>query len=219
MEAPDDVSLAHRAFLLACQPERQRVGGTQHLGLVLHAAVLQDLLDAGLLADEGGKARATASHGTAAVPGGALETAVYARISASDRPRSWRHWIAKSAGSALATVRDELARSRVIRVEESRILLVFPRRAVSLRRPRMRTAAMAGVRDALRPTQPPARVARRQAATAVFAHLGEMSTVMSGRERREARGRIAELSEGLGPVPEALRKAVRDAKAASSDGG
>ncbi|MEU8137697.1 GOLPH3/VPS74 family protein [Streptodolium elevatio] len=217
MEPQDDVSLVHRVFLLAYRPERQRLAGGQHMGLALNAAALQGLLDAGFLADEGGRVRVAASRG--AVPDGALEADVFARVVASDRSRSWRHWVKKSAAFAVGTVRTELARSRVLRVEKTRVLLVFPYHSVALRQPRMRTAALAGVRDALRATQPASRVPRCQAATTVLVHIAEMNTVMSGRERRAARGRVDELAAGLGPVPEALRKAVRDAKATSSGGG
>lgn len=217
MEAPEDVSLVHRMFLLAYRPERRRLGGREHLGLVLNAAALHGLLDTGFLADEGGKVRIAAARGTA--PSGALEAELFARVVASERPRSWRHWVKKSAATAVGTVRAELARSRVIRLEKGRVLLVFPTQLVVLRQPRMRSAAVAGVRDALRPTQPASRVPRRHAASAAFAHIGEMNTVMSGGERRAARDRVGELTAGLGPVPDALRKAVRDAKASSAGGG
>lgn len=218
MEAPEDVSLVHRLLLLAYRPERQRLAGG-HLGLVLNAAALQGLLDAGFLADEDGKARVTAVRGAA--PDGALEAVMHARIRDSGKPRPWRHWVKKCATGAVGPVGpvcDELARSRVLRVEKGRMLLIFPSRVVVLRQPRMRTAAMAGVRDALRPTQPVSRVPRRDAATAVLAHVGEMRTVMSGRERRAARDRVAELGAALGPVPDALRKAVRDSNAAQGAG-
>lgn len=212
-----ELSLAQRMFLLAYDPAHTRVAGRDKLGLVLNAAALRGLLDGGFLADQDGAAVPAGARG--AVPDDPLEAAVYARISESGRRRTWRHWVRKAEHRAVGTVRDGLAHRRVLRVTPKRVLLVFPVHGVELRQPRLRSEAVAGVREALRPTLVPSRVPPEYAASAVFAHVGGMRTVLSRRERHEAKPRIAELAAALEPLPAALRKAIRDKQAAHSGGG
>ncbi|MCF2529973.1 GOLPH3/VPS74 family protein [Yinghuangia soli] len=210
MPATDDVPLTRRMFLLACDPERQRLAGREYLGLVLNAAALQELYDDGLLADDDGRPRTSGARGAA--PRSALAAAVHRRIAEDPKPRPWRYWVKKAERAAVGTVRDELLGERLIRVQHRRVLLVLRFESVQLRQPRLRTAVLGGVRDALRPAQPASRVPHGDAAAAVFAHIGEMRPVMSRAERRAARPRIAELEPRLGPVPAALRRTVKDKK-------
>ncbi|WP_436786519.1 GOLPH3/VPS74 family protein [Yinghuangia sp. YIM S10712] len=209
-----ELSLAQRMFLLAYDPARTRVAGRDKLGLVLNAAALQGLLDAGFLTDDDGRAAAAGARG--AVPDDPLEAAVYARINESGRRRTWRHWVRKAEQRAFGTVRDELAHRRVLRLSPQRFLLVFPYQSVTLRHPRLRTEAVGDVRDALRVTLVPSRVPREHAVSAVFAHVSGMRTVLSWRERRAANARVAELSVLVGPLPTALRKAIRDKQSSQS---
>ncbi len=211
-----ELSLAQRMFLLAYDPSHTRVAGRDKLGLVLNAAALHGLCEGGFLTDDEGTAVPVGARG--AVPDDLLEAAVYARVSGSGRRRSWRHWVRKAEHCAVGTVRDDLVRRHVVRVTPKHVLLVFPVKGVELRQPRLRREAMDEVRGALRATHVPSRVPRPCAAGAVFAHVGGMRTVMSWRERREAKVRVAELAAGLEPLPSALRRAIRD-KQASEGGG
>ncbi|UGQ14489.1 GPP34 family phosphoprotein [Yinghuangia sp. ASG 101] len=213
----NELSLAQRMFLLAYDPAHTRAAGRDKLGLVLNAAALQGLLDGGFLTDDDGTAAPAGARG--AVPDDPLEAAVYARIGESGRRRPWRHWVRKAEHRAVGTVREGLAQRRVLRLTPKRILLVFPAHGIELRQPRLRTEAMAGVRDALRGTLAPSRVPRECAASAVFAHVGGMRTVLSWRERRETKARATGLALPLEPLPSALRRAIRDKQATQNSGG
>lgn len=217
MISADELTLVQRMFLLAYDPERNRLAARDRLGLALRAAALQELLDAGFLADRAGKAVASGQRGSA--PEGALQRAVYTRVAESSRERGWRSWIRNQERAAVPAVRDELARLRVVKVDEVRALLVIRYRTVSLRQPRLRTEVADAVRDALRSTVPPSRVPRPAAAALCLADAASLRTVLSARESRAARARITELADPLSPLPTALRKAVRDKQASSSGAG
>lgn len=209
---PDsELTLSHRLFLIACRLDGGVAGGP-HLGLALNAAALQSLLDQGLVADDNGKVRVTARH--AAPPAGRLEADLLARIADTERARTWRRWVGSRDRAAPGIVRAELAAQRFVKVDEGRRLGLFPYHHVTLRRADARRSAMAARDGAL--TGPLSDVSRDGAALAVLAHHGRLPRLATWGERRAAKGRIGELSPGLGPVPDALRRQVRDRR--SSDG-
>lgn len=209
---PDsELTLPHRLFLIACRLDGGVAGGP-HFGLALNAAALLSLLDQGLVADDNGKVRVTA--GRAATPAGRLEADLLARIADTERARSWRRWVGSRDRTAPGIVRAELAAQRVVKVDEGRRLGLFPYHHVTLRRADVRRSALAARDSAL--AGPPSDVARDGAALAVLAHHGRLPRLATWRERRAAKDRIGELAPGLGPVPEALRRQVRDRR--SSDG-
>ncbi|WP_406278490.1 GPP34 family phosphoprotein [Embleya sp. NBC_00896] len=203
-----NVSLAQRVFLLAYSPEKRRLLSRRHLGSTLQAAAMQDLREQGLIADDDGKVRATAARG--ATPGCDLAAALLTRIVASDRARPWRHWIKKGDRGATGLVGDQLKRERVIRFESHRFLGIVPGHRMLLRQPQLRGAATQAMWDTLKPVRPVARISSRDAALTAMAYEGELRVVLGGRERRAAKGRVRELEAGLGPVPDALRRVVRD---------
>ncbi|MYS83662.1 GOLPH3/VPS74 family protein [Embleya scabrispora] len=215
LEVHVNVSLARRVFLLAYSPERQRLLSRSNLGAALQAAALYDLYEQGLIHDDAGKVKATARRG-AAVPDCDLAAELLGRITASERPHRWRHWVKKGDRQATGHVGAGLERERVIRFESHRILGIIPSRRMLLRRPQLRTAATRAMWDAVKPGRPVARVPAADAALAALAYEGELRVVLGGRERRAAKSRIRELEAGLGPVPEALRKVVRDRKSATA---
>ncbi|MYW03429.1 GPP34 family phosphoprotein [Streptomyces sp. SID3343] len=205
-----DTSLVQRTMLLACSPERQRLMSRSYLGSTLQAAALLELTTLGLIEDRDGRVVATSARGRA--PGCDLQVAVLARITASERARSWRHWIRKQDRRAPSIVRDALARDRVIKLESHRFLGVLPGQRITLRQPQLRSAATKAMWDALKPGNPVARVPVEDAALAVLAYEGELRVVLGGKERRAAKGRVREFASGLGPVPSALRAVVRSRK-------
>ncbi|MFF7243349.1 GPP34 family phosphoprotein [Embleya sp. NPDC008237] len=211
LEVDVNVSLARRVFLLAYSPERQRLLSRSNLGATLQAAALYDLYEQGLIRDDAGRVTATAHRGAAA-PHCDLAADLLARITASERAHRWRHWVKKGDRQATGRVGAGLERERVIKCESHRLLGIVPVRRMRLRQPQLRTAATRAMWDALKPGRPVARVPAADAALAALAYEGELRVVLGGRERRAAKGRIRELEADLGPVPEALRKVVRDRK-------
>ncbi|MGC0418902.1 GOLPH3/VPS74 family protein [Embleya sp. AB8] len=214
------VSLPRRVFLLACNPQRQRLSSRSHLGLTLQAAALYELCEQGLIHDEDGLVRITGRLGAA--PGGSapeceLAADLLARIAASEKPRKWRYWVKKRGNRSVGLVGAALEHDRVIRYEPYRMLGVIPRRRVLLRQPQLRGAATKAMWDALKGRI--SAVPGPDAALAVFAYEGELRVVLGGPERRAAKERIRELAAGLGPLPKALHDAVNDAKATAHGGG
>lgn len=210
-------TLPQRVFLLAYSPERQRMLSRTHLGATLQAAALYELHDLGLIRDDAGKVRATSGRtgrAGAAVPPCELAADLLARIEASERAYRWRYWVKKRDGKAVDRVADSLVHDRVIRQETRRLFGLIPYRRFVLRQAPMRVAAVNAMRAALKGRV--AEVPTPDAALAVLAYQGELRTVLGGRERREAKKRINELSAPLGPIPDALRVVVRDAKSGAA---
>jgi hypothetical protein len=205
MTTPD--TLPVRLYLLGYDPRRETIHGGAYHSTVIRAAAIEDLRLRGPIVDDGGQVHL----GSGPRPGDSILLAVLTEISASTKPRTWRHWISASTRTTFRAVRDQLDDLRVVRVEPYRVLGIFPANRV---RPRDIAAIQhvsAEFEHALTGSGQPA---PREAAMVTLAAAGELGTVLPWRRRREMRARIAALSEG--PVPRALRQVVRAAKSAAS---
>lgn len=200
-------SLPARLYLLAYDPEKDRVTAQSRLGLVLRAAALADLYLAGRVTDENGKARATSDER----PTGDLLLDEVLQQLAEHRPRSWQGWIARGK-PAVRTVRTQLEADLYIQVDHRRML---PDKVELRDRPAVQRYADE-VRAELRGPAPQAEP--RTAAVLVLAARGEISTVISRSERREYRQRLDELAVYTGPIADALRKAWRERQASMASG-
>ncbi|GAA1723576.1 GPP34 family phosphoprotein [Nonomuraea bangladeshensis] len=205
-------SLTRSAFLLAFDLRKDRLTERGALGYLLRAAALAELLLAGNLADESGKARPLTAP---AVEPGSLPAVVWEQI-ANSPPRSWRRWVQKDHGKAVGVVRDELAAARLISVERRRVLLfrverITPRKAYVSRR------LIERVGGAIRGGRPVGRLDDDVRVLAALATAARLSTVVAS--RRETRlDRIQQLSAPVEPIATALRKSVEAARAAYSAG-
>lgn len=207
-------SLTRSTFLLAFDLRKEKLTQRDVLGYLLRAAALTELLLAGNLVDESGKARARTAP--AAEPG-SLPAVVWEQISSSP-PRSWRRWVQKDHGKAVHVVRDELAAARLISVERRRILL-FPVERITPRKAYLSRRLAERVGRAIRGGQPVGHVDEDVRVLAALAMAAGLKTVVpSWRETRQLRDRIQQLSAPVEPVATALRKSVEAAKAASSSG-
>lgn len=208
MKLPD--TLPGRLYLLAYDPERERVTGGRNLDLLLRAAALTDLLRRGLLRDEGGKPVVTGP------PPAGLDPVLAEQLTliADSRPHRWQHWIQRRARTARA-VRDELAATGWIRLEEEqRLLGLFTTTRVTPRNPRARKALAATASTALR--GPLSRIEPGDAALVALADVAQLRTVVSRRQHREHRERLADLAALSGPPAPALRHAIRSRDASAS---
>jgi hypothetical protein len=207
-------SLTRSTFLLAFDLRKEKLTQRDVLGHLLRAAALTELLLAGNLADESGKARARTAP--AAEPG-SLPAVIWEQISSSP-PRSWRRWVQKDNGKAVRVVRDELAAARVISVERRRILL-FPVERVTPRKPYLSRRLAERVGRAIRGGQPVGHLDEDVRVLAALATAAGLKTVVpSWRETRLLRNRIQQLSAPIEPIATALRKSVEAATAASAGG-
>nr|BFD90873.1 GPP34 family phosphoprotein [Kitasatospora sp. Xyl93] len=202
-------TLPEKLYLLAYDPERGRVTAALHLDLAVRAAALTELLRRGLIRDDG---RHPVGVDGAADGLDPLSAALLEQIR-QERRRSWKTWIGRRAASA-RVVRDGLEAAGRIRVEQHRVLGLFPVVRVTLREPRVRKALAAGVAAAL--TGPFSRVDPADAALVALVDAARLGSALTWRQRREFRGRIDKLAPAAGPVPRALRRAVN---AQSADGG
>ncbi|MEV7021546.1 GPP34 family phosphoprotein [Kitasatospora sp. NPDC093558] len=207
MDVP--TTLPEKLYLLAYDPERGRHLTTLNLDAAVRAAALTELLHRGLIRDDG--------RHPAAVDGAAdgldpLSAWLLEQIR-QGRRRSWKSWIGRQSWSA-HTVRDGLAADGRIRVEERRVLGIFPVARVTLPEPRVRKELASRVTSALK--GPLSYVDPADAALVALADAAQLRAVMTWGQRREFRARIAKLAPAAGPVPRALRRAVA---ARNADGG
>lgn len=201
-------SLPERMYLLAYDVDKNRLTGRSQLGLVLRAAALAELYLTERLTDDGGRPRVTGGRPT----GDPLLDDLLRQI-ADGRPKAWYRWVGRQEHGTVRAVRDRLEADRRISVTR-RVL----RPAKVELRDRLAVKEYAdGVRAALR--RPAARAEPRTAAVLALAARGEIRTVVSRRERREQRKRLDELAVYTGPVADALRKAMRNKRAAAATAG
>lgn len=202
-------SLPHMLYLLAYDTRAERMTAKFELGYVIRAAALTELQLAGHLTDQNGKPHA---QGPAALADPFLNDLLH-EIAAA-KPRSWQRWISKDVRKAPRIIRDSLAAANIVRLEHYRVLGLFPATRVTVRDPRVVTRLADRVSAAL--GSPPSRTEPRDAAMVALAAAGEFKTVLPRARRREHRQRLADLSEAAGPVSEALRRAVRQARSSAA---
>jgi hypothetical protein len=206
-------SLHERLYLLAYDTERRRMTRLWHLGYLVRAGILAELLLQGHLADATGGPVVR----TPAVADPLLDGALQ-QIAASRR-RTWQHWVSKGSGSSVRQVRERLELGGWIRVERVRVLGIFPMAKVTVRDTRVVKRLVTTVATALRGGQRASRLDPRDAGLAALAATVRLRTVLPRAQWRASRKRSDELADVVAPVPRALRKAIQAAEAAATGGG
>ncbi|MFI9320484.1 GPP34 family phosphoprotein [Kitasatospora aureofaciens] len=203
------VNLPEKLYLLAHDPRRGRTTRHSSLNLLLQAAALTELLRRGLLYEEGRKAVARVRGGAAEDGLDPYSVRLLGRIRES-RPHSWSTWVgrARSTGGdqPIRWIRDGLADAGRITLRPHRVAGLFPVTLVTLDDPAAREALAAAVAGALK--GPLSRVDPADAALTALVAAGRLRSVLSARQRREHRSRIARLAPAAGPVPGALGRAL-----------
>ncbi|MEV6634823.1 GPP34 family phosphoprotein [Actinoplanes sp. NPDC051470] len=203
-------SLAQRAFLLAYNPDKGRIGWGVHLGAVLRAAALADLYLEGHLTDENGRPAVAAVRRP---PHDPVLVALLGEI-AGARPRKWQVWVGRRHRHVIAAVRQQLSEGGWVRLEPRRILGLFPTTKVTIRDPRVRRELLRRVGDAMK--EPVLRVEPADAALVTLVAEGRLTHVLDRRAKRAGKRRFHDLAELTGPVGPALRKAIQSAEAAQA---
>lgn len=202
--APD--TLPAKLYLLAWDPDRQRLSHRDDLGYLLRGAILADLSLRGCVRDEDGDVRASGTRRT----GDRVLDDMLREIN-EDRPRGWGAWVRRRAGATLIAVEDQLAAAGVVKVDERRVLGLFRRRRATVTEP---AALRAAVRDAALGNRPVSSVADADAALVALAATGDLRTVLSRRERKDNAERITACTERCGKAAPALRRVLTSVKAA-----
>lgn len=197
-------ALYSRLFLLAYDPQRERLTVRSKLGKLLRAAILVDLQLAGNIEDDNGRARVT----TAPASADPVLAAVLDELRAVG-PRRWRHWIDRRSGATVRQVRDELARAQLIRVEPHRILGLIPADRIAVRHPLVRRQLLESARDTLRASRLVSRVDLRDAAVVVLASTADLRTVVTKEQKARHKDRLAQLAVRVGPVVPALKRSLQ----------
>jgi hypothetical protein len=204
-------SLPDQLFLLACDPEHNRLRRRREVGCILRAAALVELQHSGNLVDEGG--RPTVRDTT--MPSDPVLYGLMREIM-SGRRRRWRNWIRYHATRMVPTVRDRLEAGRHIDVERYRILGIFPAERVTILDPLLRQRIVTTVEMAMTGMQP---VSDHDAALVALAAAAATQRVLPRAQRREYRRRIAELTARTGRIPKALRDLLRGMRTAAARAG
>ncbi|WP_405146590.1 GPP34 family phosphoprotein [Sphaerisporangium sp. NBC_01403] len=208
MDVPE--FLHERVYLLAYDTERGRMAERWHLGYLVRAGILAELLIQGHLADATGGPVARTPAVADPLLDGVLQQV------AGSRRRTWQHWVSKGSGAAAREVRDRLESGGWIRVEHGRLLGLFPTAKVTVRDTRVVKQLVTMASTALRPGRPASRLDPRDAGLAALAAAVKLRTVRPRSQWRAVRNRSDELSEVVAPVPKALRKAIQSAEAAAA---
>jgi Golgi phosphoprotein 3 GPP34 len=199
------MKLTEQAYLIAWDKDRGRIRGNGEHPAMVAAALLIQLHQDGALTDDG---KHPVAHGDA-------RDEVVQRIAAS-RPRSWRHWVSATRKPVYAAVRAGLERERIIAVEERSLLgLPLPPR-VTVRDPRVVGTLVQRCRSAALGSAPTGHVPADDAALAALVGAAQLGQVLTWRERRQAKKRIAAFTERSGPAAKAFKKLAEGNRAAAA---
>ncbi|MGW0531290.1 GOLPH3/VPS74 family protein [Streptomyces sp. NPDC003032] len=204
------LSLPARLFLLAWNTDRGKFTGGPDLHLAIRAGALAELAQRGLLVETGG---GVVMPVVGARTGDTVLDALVDLVERS-KPRKWRGWMTYRSRDTLAAVRDQLTAHGYLRMERRRILGLFPSRTWELERVGYAETLHAEALAALRGDRPVTEVAPSDAALVVCAATGKTRTLVSGKDRRRHKDRLAELTDRGGSASPELRTLMRNLRKA-----
>lgn len=212
MEHP--TSLPAKLYLLAYDEGKQRLTARSQLGNVLRAGALADLTIGGYLGEEAGRPTVVRTdHHPDPVVDSVLQEI------AGDKSRPWHVWVRRASRAMRRAVQQQLADARVIGVEPRRFLGIFPYQRITVLDPLIVARLRGSASRTLLGGQPVGGIEPQDVAVVALTVAGEVRIVVSRRQAREHKSRIAELSAATGPPAPALRKVLRERRAAAAAGG
>ncbi|MFF1448049.1 GPP34 family phosphoprotein [Streptomyces sp. NPDC058274] len=208
---PDgSLSLPARLYLLAWDTTKLKLTGGTHVHHLVRAGALTELAQRGLLKDVDGITTPADADGATGdlVLDGLLE------LVAESRPRKWKTWVTLRARVTLDAVRAQLAADGYLRAEKKRVFGVFPSVDYVLARVPVVEALREEARQVLEGPLPVSAVGDRDAALVALAAAAELRTFVSGKERKQYKDRIEELTERSGAAAPALKKVIQEVRTA-----
>ncbi|MFC3456420.1 GOLPH3/VPS74 family protein [Amycolatopsis speibonae] len=214
-----ELSLPAKAYLLACDVGKNKLRDRRRAGLLIRGAALTDLVLRGRVADADGRVAVSGAGQT----GDLVLDEMLAEI-AAESPGKWKWWVRKDARGTLEALESQLDTAGVIELKTGRTLGLFPSRRPNVRDTATVDRLRATVDQTLRGPSPASDVDASDAALTALAAAVELKGVVSGKDRRQYKDRIEELTERGGDAVPALRKLFRElravrASAAASSGG
>lgn len=200
-------TLPQRLYLLCYTVDKGKFELTnlQGRGQLLRAAALAEMTVDGLLSAEGGKVLRLPSEPPADV--------FYAEVwrdLPTEKRKNWLKFVHDKAHRAETPVRDQLGATGAVTVtREKRLGLVgFDR--VTVNEPEQVRALQESVRETVLRAPHPSTVPMDELTMAVFAKEVEVTTVFSGKERREHSQALKALAARFDEIVPGLRKTLRD---------
>ncbi|MGE6734470.1 GOLPH3/VPS74 family protein, partial [Streptomyces sp. NPDC059900] len=177
----------------------------QGRGQLLRAAALTRLTLDGLLAAEGGK--------VVRLPGGPPGEPFLAEVWGDlpeEKPKRWLQFVHNKAHTAEKPVRAQLAATGAVTVQHEKRLGLVGVDRVSVNDPQQVLALQERVRDAVLGGADPSTIPTDELTMAVFANEVEVTSVFTGKERREHKQALKALAAHYDKLVPGLRKALRD---------
>ncbi|BCJ76984.1 hypothetical protein CS0771_65280 [Catellatospora sp. IY07-71] len=204
-----ELPLTSQIYLLAYDTDKGKLTCNGYLGYILRAAALTELHLQGALADADGRPRATGAK-----VHDALLAEVLREIASAPKPKKWSWWVHHGQTPMFRAVQQRLADGRVVTTERYRILGIFPATRVKVHEHR----AVARLRSAVSHTLNGGDPKPRDAALTALAATGEIRIAVSRAQTRQYAKRLDSLVAQAGPALPALRKVIRDHRAATESG-
>lgn len=200
------LSLAATLYLLAFDPGTGKP--VTHPGYLVQAGALTELAQRELLVDAEGcpKPLPDARTGDPALDG-LLE------LIEESRPRTWGTWVGHHPQLTEKAVRHQLRAAGYVRVTSRRVLGLFPVKEYGLERTQLVAEMREEAVRVLYGAQPAAEVSERDAALIALAAAGGLTTVVTHKDLKAHRKRIAELEARSGAPGAALEGVVDHVRA------
>ena len=177
----------------------------QGRGQLLRAAALTELTRDGLLSADGGKVVRRGAEPT----GDSFLAEVWRDLPA-EKPKRWLQFVHNRAHTAEKPVREQLAATGAVTVRHERRLGLLAVDRVVVNDPQQVLALQERARNAVVRGPRPAAVPVEDLTMAVFAAEAEVTSVFSGKERREHGAAFKTLAAHYDGIVPGLRRALRD---------
>ncbi|MFD0020575.1 GPP34 family phosphoprotein [Streptomyces sp. NPDC058382] len=200
-------SLPQNLYLLCYTVDKGKFELTnlQGRGQLLRAGALTELAIDGLVSAEGGKVARRAAK----PPGDPFLAEVW-RDLPTEKPKRWLQFVHNKAHTAEKPVRDQLAATGAVTVHHEKRLGLLPVDRVVVNGPDQVLALQESVRNAVLGGADPAEIPVDELTMAVFAAEVEVTSVLTGKERREHRSVLKTLAARYDGIVPGLRAALRD---------
>lgn len=200
-----NLTLPQRIYLMAYSPAKNdfTTANLQFRGQRLRAAALTELVDAGLIGTDAGKAIRLGTE----PPADTFLAQVWGQVSA-DKPERWLELIHNEARTAEAPMRSQLLTAGVIREPEHRRLGPLGPHHVVLTAPEQVLALREATRSTVLSDSDPTAVPLDDLVTALLCTEGEASVLFDGRERRAHKQTLTAFAHRFDDFVPGLRNAL-----------